>query len=238
MRNHVLAGAMSLAFASAVAVGSAFAADVPEPVPVPGSAPVINWQGFHIGVQGGYGWAPADAEFASGSSGARDFDLAGWLGGGQVGFDLQTSSGLVVGIEADGSWANLSDSFFGPGAVVNTMTTIEQSIDTFYTARLRVGQAMGRWLPYITGGAAFATATRSQNTTGNIVFQGEDTASYTGWTVGAGAEYAINDHLSVRGQYLYADLGTQNFDLPAPGGDGVDVSLKASIASVGLNVRF
>ena len=69
----------------------------------------------------------------------------------------------------------------------------------------------------------------------------------TGWTVGAGAEYALNRHLSFKAEYLYVDLSQANLGTPggtftAPGvtlyNASVGEKTDANVVRVGLNYRF
>ncbi len=75
-------------------------------------APVMNWTGFYIGVNGGYSWGRStrDLNFfnplngviiASGTGGGRDLD--GGVFGGQIGYNWQTAN-WVFGIETDAQW--------------------------------------------------------------------------------------------------------------------------------------
>jgi outer membrane immunogenic protein len=93
---------------------------------------------------------------------------------------------------------------------------------------------MGRWLPYVTGGVAFAEGKRTE------VFFGTTSATnwHTGWTAGAGLEYAIDNHWSVRGEYRYSDFGTKNYAIPAPGNQGTNVHLTASLLTAAVNYRW
>jgi outer membrane immunogenic protein len=237
MRKSFVAGAGTLALGALLAAGSASAADLsvvtPPPEQLPGSAPVINWTGFHIGGHVGYGWGKAAADYAASNLTPAQLSPNGWVGGAQVGYDRQFTSGLVAGIEADisgsGMSASQSSGGNGGGAV-----TIGQKIDWLSTIRVRLGYAAGRWMPYVTGGVAFGGGTRTEE--GN--FPGTASRTHTGWTAGLGAEYAINDRWSVRGEYKYVDLGTQNYAIPGPGGQGTNAHLTANVVTVGLNYRF
>ena len=75
-------------------------------------APVWNWNGFYIGVNGGYSWGRASRDLnffnplngvpiATGTGGGRDMN--GGLFGGQIGYNWQTSN-WVFGIETDAQW--------------------------------------------------------------------------------------------------------------------------------------
>jgi outer membrane immunogenic protein len=231
IRKILLAAAVA---APTITGGTAFAADLSQPYVAPPATPAPQtWTGLYLGVHGGYGWGTASAAYANSGLTPAQLSPDGWLGGAQIGYNYQFSSGWVAGIEGDytasSQYANQFSSGNGGGNV-----TIGQSIDWLSTLRLRLGYSMGRWLPYVTGGVAFGGGTRTEQ--GN--FPGSDSRAHTGWAAGVGAEYALTKNWSVRGEYRYYDLGTQNYDIPGPGGQGTDVHLKSSVVLVGLNYKF
>jgi len=78
----------------------------------------FSWTGLYIGAHGGWatgGWDgtltydPGTGPLAGVFDPAgRSITAEGWLGGGQIGFNVQ-SGAFVLGIEVDGAWTNLSD---------------------------------------------------------------------------------------------------------------------------------
>ena len=44
----------------------------------------------------------------------------------------------------------------------------------------------------------------------NLYWSGNPSSTRVGWTIGAGAEYAVTNNITIKGEYLYADLGSQN----------------------------
>ncbi len=69
----------------------------------------------------------------------------------------------------------------------------------------------------------------------------------TGWTAGAGLEYAIASNWSLKTEWLYVDLGRQNYAINAFGGaiaEGFPANFTASSASAthlirtGVNYRI
>src|SRR6202008_3392863 len=74
-----------------------------------------------------------------------------------------------------------------------------------------IGYAMGnqgRILPYITGGFAYGEGNinGSGSAAGTpVAFSATNT--YTGWTLGAGLEWAFWDRWSAKAEYLYIDFG-------------------------------
>ena len=136
--------------AAAMAVPS-LAADLPRPVykaPPVFVAP-FSWSGFYVGINGGYGWGNATVSNTLGSFTTNGTD--GGLVGATLGYNLQTGN-WVWGVEADIDYA------FIKGNVSNTVAGCAGcKVENTWlgTARGRIGYAFDRWLPYITGGAAF-----------------------------------------------------------------------------------
>src|ERR1051326_3794646 len=124
--------------------------------PAPAATPLWDWTGGYIGIQGGGGWGSArqtDATpFRSG-----DFGLSGGLVGATWGYNWQVRD-IVVGFESDAAWSNIRGSTTGfsglNGPCGGATPHCEAEPKYLGTARLRLGYAMGRWLPYVTGGVA------------------------------------------------------------------------------------
>jgi len=103
-----------------LSAASTMAADLPARMPVKApimAAEVYNWNGFYIGVNGGYSWGRSrtDANFFNSVTGAaivppagsvtsNSFNLDGGVAGGQAGYNWQTSN-WVVGLETDLQWS-------------------------------------------------------------------------------------------------------------------------------------
>jgi outer membrane immunogenic protein len=220
------------AFALVSTVG--FAADLPLPdEPIPAAAPLAatyNWTGFYIGAMGGFAFdGESDWDFnAFGTSSTTDLD--GWFAGGTVGAQWQMNW-LVLGVEGDASWADIS----GADPCPNAAFSCEVDIDWLASARGRVGVAWDRFLIFGTGGAAFAgVEADSPPFTPGVTFD----ETYFGWTAGGGVEIGIWQNLSVKGEYAFYDLG----DETAPAGvldvGTVDVDNQFHAAKFGLNWRF
>ncbi len=261
IRSLLLSSAISL-----IAIGGAFAADLPstkgEPVYAPPPPPPPTWTGFYIGVNGGYGgdrfvypfngYADIGEGTLSGNGNAN-ITSSGFLAGGQIGYNYQFSgSNFVAGVEADIDWTSIRGQL---GASLNASDGLGDSLSAsadagshlqyLGTARVRLGYAFGNLLPYITGGFAYGQTTSYYNV--NIGEDGEGEAFgnsvqhfQTGWTAGAGLEYQITPNLSFKTEYLYASLSSAT--LFAISGDGYDFSLRerptVNIVRAGLNYRF
>jgi len=225
MQRFILTACAGL-LAAAVASPS-LAADLPRPVYKAPAAPIyvapFSWTGFYVGINGGYGWGRS-----SWTGNGPDFNIntKGWLAGGTLGYNLQTGS-WVWGLETDIDWANAK----GNGDSTNCPTCEFQNT-WLGTARARVGYAFDRWLPYITGGAAYGGLKMSDPA-------GSVTKTNLGWTLGAGVEYAFVGAWSAKLEYLYVDLGSMTCAaatcvLPVD----EKANFKENIIRLGLNYRF
>jgi outer membrane immunogenic protein len=205
--------------------------EMKEVAPAPASS-CFNWSGFYIGAFGGYKRSNVDLDLTlSGSwttvpqavdfgeaAGSRDLDNDGGEVGGLIGYNFQWNC-WVLGAEAVGGylWArNSHDS--GEILAANTSPFhIRSSFKTRYlsTVAPRFGYALGRWLPYITGGLAVGDLEYAQDLAfpGIGVREGGDhTRTNIGWMIGGGLQYALTSHWAVRAQYQYIDLGEIDFD--------------------------
>ena len=102
----------SVALAAMIA-GPAVAADMPAPVyKAPPMAPLYNWSGFYLGIEGGGAWgqsqlsAPTRLPISDYPS-RSPFGVSGGLLGGTIGYNWQTRN-WVVGAEGDLSWVHQS----------------------------------------------------------------------------------------------------------------------------------
>ena len=115
------------------------------------------------------------------------------------------------------------------------------------TFRPRVGVTSGNALFYVTGGLAVADYSFTQ---GAVIpncpcgVTATVSKAKVGWAVGAGIEYAVTRAWSVKGEYLYVDLGSESFNTNlAAGGFPLatfshDVKLTESIGRFGLNYKW
>ena len=151
---------------------TAFAADaVVEEVAVD-VVPAFTWTGGYIGGQVGYLWG--DGHFSNQSGGYADPAPDGWLGGVYAGYNYQMANNVVIGADVDFAWTGADDqvTYFDAGGVIEGVD--ETELEWEGAARLRLGYAVDRFLPYIAGGVAFgqlqtATNSRKQTSGGPLV---------------------------------------------------------------------
>jgi outer membrane immunogenic protein len=221
-------GAMSVALA-----GTAGAADLPRRMTLPTKAPpayiapAYNWTGLYYGINGGGGWGNSRWTDSAGTTG--NFNLSGGLIGGTAGYNWQSGQ-TVYGVEGDVDWSGISGST-GSGICAGTSCKTENT--WLGTARVRLGYAMDRVMPYVTGGVAFGGVTATVPG-----FPGQSDTK-AGWTAGAGVEFALAGNWTAKAEYLYADLGDMSCSAANCGGAGTTtVQFNTHILRAGLNYRF
>jgi len=212
--------------AAALSASVANAADMPVKAPVM-VAPLYNWTGIYVGINGGGMWNRYDWTNVIGVT-TGDFSGSGAVLGGTLGANWQMpGTAWVFGVEGDWDWANSK-------ATTTTACGVGCETDAKWLATLRgrVGYAVvDRLLVYATGGAAWAKFSPSS---------GGSTAGFTdytvsGWTAGGGFEYAFWDRFSVKAEYLWVGLGTSPIFFA---GTGINSTHRMSVARVGLNYKF
>ena len=227
------------------------------------SYPRSTWTGVYLGGHVGHAWGNWDVDLSH-SSGAihyNDFFVPdqrslgggdGWLGGLQAGYNYQTGS-LVVGLEADVSWSGIDASGRYTTAAPNYATwDIKSQLDVFGTVRGRLGFTTGSLLIYGTAGLAWGQTDSSQATNWfppappDVGGRTSGKTNHIGYALGAGAEMQLSPSWSVKAEYLYVDLGKENYALKGttkPGGSVPYVETYATDIDfhsfrVGLNYRF
>ncbi len=196
---------------------------------------VYDWSGAYMGVQAGYGWGKAkyiSPEDGQSASPRPD----GFLGGIYGGYNHQFANDFVLGIEGD---VNISDSdgvsLFGPWPAFDSKFELKWS----GAARIRLGYAVGRFLPFVAGGATAGRIIHDYAIAGlsprvpRVGFEGTE----LGWTVGAGVEYALTDKISTRVEYRYTDYGSKNYPDTLPALPH-SMSLKTSDLRIGIAYKF
>ena len=130
-----------------------------------------------------------------------------------MGCNFQYGPNWVLGIEGDFNGLTSEAEVIGNAATTLGPASVTNSLKASWlaTVRPRIGYAFDRSLIYVTGGVAFARFTfRQTYNEPNWPAYGssEVSKSDTGWTIGAGYEYALSGNWSVKFEYLYAKFDT------------------------------
>ena len=143
----------------------------PAPVVAPVAAPVSDLTGFYAGLQ--YGQGDADVNF-DGDSVSSDFDAYGVHGGYNRDFGQ-----FVLGGELDYNRIDLDEA--GEGDLVRL--------------RGRAGYDLGRFMPYVSLGAAHVET---------------DDLSETAFTYGIGADFKVTERMTLGAEYTRQDFDDVN----------------------------
>jgi outer membrane immunogenic protein len=225
MKSFLLATVAVVALSSA-----AVAADAVAELPV---ASTYNWTGGYVGGLISYGWGHTRALDDGFPSDKIKYD--GALGGVTAGYNWQFGN-VVAGVEGDISFGKVKGSGDGGNWGCGSPDSCTFSTDWLATVRGRAGYAFDNVLPYLTAGLAVG---RTKGSLGGSCpsddWCGSDTR--VGWAVGAGLEVAFSQNWSVKGEYLYADLGKAHFGT-GNGGDGFEAKFKINTVRLGVNYKF
>ena len=197
------------------------AADLPlKAPPVP---QLYDWSGFYVGGHIGYAGGGSNWNAIPGqpglpaTSGAFDLYLppdlfaegGSFFEGLQMGYNRMLSNRIVLGAEADASfaaWPNLNNLSIGGSSNFNSSVVgganLSEAALAFGTLRGRIGYAPGNWLFYATGGFAWSynQQTFTQLASGNS----ETTGLWRlGWAAGAGVEFPIAPNWTGKAEYLW-----------------------------------
>lgn len=215
--------------------------------------PKPNWTGFYLGGNAGYWWSQTNEVTITGSTsfinpafepGASNitnalaqmatnntsFNADGFIGGGQVGYNYETSKGVLLGLNID------LDGLTNANNTVNIQNTVNladfdedyvgslsatQRINYLGTVSARLGYLFyPTFLVYTKGGFAYGNVTlntswTAQESLGPTVFptiatQNNLSKTLTGWTVGGGIEWLFKPNWSAMLEYTYYSLNNFN----------------------------
>lgn len=244
MRKSLLVVAAVMALGAAA---PAAAADLPArtytkaPAMV---APIYDWSGFYIGINGGGGfsnkcWDLTDNGVAAVVPAVSEgcHDTSGATVGGQIGYRWQ-SAAWVFGVEAQGNWAD----FRGDNVSLLFPASRNQSrIDDFGLFTGQVGYAWNNTLVYVKGGAAVTSDRyRIFDIPSGLL---TDTSNETRWggAIGVGFEYGIAPNWSLAFEYDHLFMGTRDVSFTTFGGafDGTDrIRQDVNLFTARFNYKF
>jgi len=176
--------------------------------PPPSYAGPTSWTGAYVGFESGwdfermsqFGAAPPPVIDPKES---RDGAVtAGFF----LGYQHQFGP-LVLGVEAD-LIGNQFDQPASTQCVANPFDTCTQKITDLFTVGPRVGWALGRWMPYVTGGFASGSVEFRENVTATGVADEFADKRLNGWYAGGGVDWKLSPHAVVSLEYRHTDLGS------------------------------
>jgi len=237
-----ITAALALSVTSAVAADLPLRKAPPVYVPPP---PPILWTGFYGGLNLGGGWSannnnnnevlpftdpgfPLASQQAwpgvglfpnllflpgnNNSSGSN----GGVIGGGQVGYNYQFGTSIVIGVEADIQGTSISSNNNGNNLVAYPSPFAGGS-GILVPLAAGVGTASVPWFGTVRGRAGWLiTPTLLIYGTGGFAYGGVNWGGYTttatGWTAGGGAEWMFLPNWSAKLEYLYVAATSSNYN--------------------------
>jgi outer membrane immunogenic protein len=219
-----MAAAIGLA---AFGIAPALAADLPArtyskaPAVV---APLYDWSGFYIGLNGGgassrecYAITSVAGVVIGNAPSEGCHNATGAVAGGQVGYRWQAAN-WVFGVEAQGDWANLRGSNASLTAVIPYIN--QTKVDALGLFTGQAGYAWNSVLLYVKGGAAYTHNNYASFFPVGNAFAAAgvpfNQASDNRWggVVGAGLEFGFAPNWSVAVEYDHLFMGTPSVTFP------------------------
>jgi opacity protein-like surface antigen len=213
-RWRLFAGAKYL-FAGACAAGVFVASSeivradgmAPRGAPVVQQAPT-SWSGFYFGAQSGFQWSDFDASYpAFGTSFSVSHDA--FVVGGLIGIQHQFGN-VVLGVEGNLIVAYRDD--YASTNCPNTTYTCAARFDDVLTIGPRIGWAMGKWMPYITGGYANAAFTEKEVLKSNNNQTFRDRERHSGWYIGGGVDMAVAAGWTIGLEYRHYEFDNATYN--------------------------
>jgi opacity protein-like surface antigen len=202
-------------------------------------APAVgyNWSGPYVGLSAGSTWGHTHLAFQGATA---DPDYAGYLAGGQAGYNFQTGR-FVWGFEGEVGTSNAI------GAKTCTSQPLffscEDGMDRFGALTARFGYTWGRALFYAKGGWAIGEVTAGTKLNAGVSVPppgGMSPASSTnwenGWTVGGGMEFALTDRWSAKAEYMHYEF-PQNIFIVAQN-VAANATTGGDTVRIGVNYHF
>jgi outer membrane immunogenic protein len=203
--------------------GNAADAVVAEPAAVY-AVTQYDWSGAYVGGFGGYGWG--DGVYANIANAVRlEGDVEGGLLGARIGYRHQWGS-IVIGAAASGAFANIdgSGSFGGNSTDFHTRWLAN--------ADVQLGFALDRALIYGFGGGAAAGIEHDYDGGVDVSY---DEETHTGYSYGAGLEYAFTDRISGWFEARRYELDDERFGQVA---DVIPHTVDVDFTTVTVGVNF
>jgi len=206
---------------------------------------MYNWSGFYVGANAGAGSSQscwADAIF--GNEGCHN--AIGGNIGAQIGYRWQ-SSAWVLGLEAQGDWADLEGS--NDNLVLPLFFTNHSRVNAIGLVTGQVGYAAGNTLFYVKGGAAvtgnhFEVTAKTGSPPNSLAANTPDQVRWGG-ALGVGAEYgfAPNWSLGLEYDHLFMPDQKSTFLVVPPPFAGTlfgseNITQGVDLVTARLNYRF
>lgn len=219
------------------AASNASAADLPRHVKAP-VAVMVRSHPVAFSWDGAYAGAELGGRFTSFSEKVNDVKITsavmkkqygepnGLIGGVFAGFNANIGNNVILGVDGNVDLGNMHKQINANADTNPGGWKFKEKLSG--AARLRVGYAMDRFMPYIAGGLSVAsieavqgvgTATEGYLVNGVIASVANKITKFKnhtamGWNIGGGVDYALTDNLILRADYRHTKIA--KFDINTP----------------------
>ena len=244
MHRFAVAGAGLL---SVIGLSAASAADLAPRTYTkapPLAAPISDWSGFYIGINGG-GASSRECYTITSVAGVAVFPTSegchsatGGLVGGQLGYRWQVTN-WVFCLEGQGDWANLKGS--NPSQTALIPYTNQTKINAIGLLTGQIGYAWNNVLFCVKGGAAVTDNKYSSYFTATGVVWNQTSETRWGGAVGAGVEIGFAPNWSVGVEYDRLFMGNRGVTFPPTAialGRSDNINQDVDMGTVRVNYRF
>lgn len=202
-------------------VSAAQAADLPArtytKAPMLSPASASSWTGFYVGLGAGYGVSDTRSQNLVGGAFFNDngdFGGRGYVGRVFGGYDHQITPSFVVGVLADGEWSNIKGRGFNVNSGIPVGGTAPFNARQAWAVGARIGYLVNpQTMTYLNGGyteAEFRGGSFTNAAFGNVEDLNRPNATYSGYFLGGGVEYAFAPGWFAKTEYRYADYSAVN----------------------------
>lgn len=211
-----------------------------------------NWTGFYAGMDAGFAFN--DVQLTSQQLGFtspsetcnRNSNFSTFFPGMQLGYMYQFPNSFVSGVEANTTFNNNQKYIFKCNSEFNPDVydrfTFRNQRQASIKGRLGHAQdwSKGVLLPYLTAGASFVNVGLTYENEGGDYYSNATTR--LGWLIGAGIEWAIMQHWSLRAEYYFVEYGRAiKLGIPTVYGlDDPNGAAKVSLSSknIGVSINY
>ncbi len=215
------------------------AAAVLAAAPFAAHAADYDWTGLYIGGTGGALGFSSKSSY-TGLGYVAKSQGGGALAGFTVGYNQQFSA-LVIGLEADYSYANSGNTGTSANGYTTSIPLATAKLTSFGSIRARVGYAFDHTLLYATGG--YASAHIHNDAVDQYLndpnYLASATKTQSGSVFGLGIEQALSENITLKLEGLYANFsGDHAFDNANLEPNEFSFKNSAEIARLGIAYKF
>ncbi len=176
-----------------------------------------DWGGLYFGVHSGWQWSDFDTGYpAFGTSFSVNHDSP--VVGGQIGIQHQFGN-FVLGVEGTLTVAYRDE--YASTNCPNANYHCAARFDDVITIGPRLGWAMGKWMPYVTGGYANAAFEEKEVLKANHNQNFKDRERHSGWYIGGGVDMALAHGWTVGLEYRHYEFDDATYNPACQGVGGV-----------------